>query len=252
LAYSTDTEVREMMEEIRSKQEERMDAVLTYPPYERPPVSPKVTSKSKGTKVPTCNGATTIHIENDQVISLLDISEVNVENTAKEFGTFVTTRVDLALSPLDDRIETFLVDVAQLQAPLSWQCHPMYPIEVDESTKMKKTSSFVAPDPVRQSNGLFAGLLESLFHDEAIPIIDIATTACSASESSAATELTDESTLDGDTNEPTSERKGLPDYTYTQLMETLLRDESIPNPLGEGIPLEIEISRVDYSHLREA
>jgi hypothetical protein len=243
LAYSTDTEVREMMEEIRSKQEERMDAILTYPPYEKPPVSPKLRSKSKGTKVP--RGPTTIHIENEQVTSLLDISEINVENTSKEFGTFVTTRVDLALSPLDDRIETFLVDVAQLQAPLSLQCHPIYPIEVNESTKMNKTSSFPVLGPARQSNGLFAGLLESLFHDEAIPIIDIPTAACSASESSAATELTEESTLDGAANEPTSERKGLPNYTYTQFMETLLRDESIPNPLGEGIPLEIEISRVD-------
>ena len=50
-------------------------------------------------------------------------------------------------------------------------------------------------------------------------------------------------------NEPTRERKGLP--TYTQVMEALLRDESIPNPLGEDIPLNIEISRVEYVDLTE-
>ena len=65
---------------------------------------------------------------------------MNVENTAKEFETFVTARVDLALSPLEDRIETFLVDVAQLQAP-TLQCHPMPLIEADELTKMNQTSS---------------------------------------------------------------------------------------------------------------
>lgn len=229
------------MDEIRSKQEGRipiMNVAVTYPPFERPPVSPQVKNKSKDTRTQVSSRPKKIHIENECV------STMNVQNTANKFEILVTARVDLALSPLEDRIETFLVDVAQLQAP-TLQCHPVPLTEGDELTKTDQTASIesLATAGTQQTNGLFVGMLESLFHDEPIPFI-IPTAASSVSESSAATELTEESSLNDAANEPTRERKGLP--TYTQVVEALLRDESIPNPLGEGIPPNIEISRVEY------
>lgn len=251
LAYSTDTEVRELMEELRCNNGGRVpsDVAIRHPPFETPPRVRSNKSVVNRRQIPP--RPPPVHIANEQVPPMMSITTEDVEKTAKKFETFVTARIDQAISPVEERIETFLVDVqslAQLQAPkLESRSLSAIESEAESVPKVESAISVEEPAPLlAQDNGLFAGLLESLFRDEPIPVLPAADSL--SDESSAATEHTEESSISSGKEVPDKpkEKRCLP--SYTQVMEALLRDEAIPDPLGEGIPLDISLS-IQISHV---
>lgn len=245
LAYSSDSEVRDMLDELRVQKGSRVanDAAssvrIVHPPHESPGL-PRVPSKSPKARKPTI-----IHIPNDDVFDVslrTRLTFQKVEKSAREFETFVTSRVDQALSPLDDKIEMLLVNVdklAALQTPLEVQSLSIDATEDLPTTPIiEKRLSFdnEASTPYKQ---LYSELIGSLFNDEPIPVIP-SSAYVSDDESSVATE--DSSLNSQNDEEKPSAKVALP--TYTQVMEALLGDETMPDPLEPGIPSSIEISRV--------
>jgi len=249
LAYSTDTEVRDMLEEFGSPKEVRVandinsvaSIGIVHPPCESHGL-PRVPSKGKKMRQPPV-----VRIVNDNVPALLDMALTpactfeDAEKKAREFETIVTARVDQALSPVDDKFEMILINVVNLgkvQAPeVESTPEPIRSMEIEKPTATSEKEAPLANN--NPDTELFSGLLGSLFYDEPIPIIP-ATSSISEDGSSVATEDTSHSSQKNTEKPPN--KFAIP--TYSQFMEALLGDETMPNPLGPSIPSSIDIARI--------
>lgn len=246
LVYSSDTEFREMLEEYSLQKEVRVApspvaSMLSYPPSERnalPPRSRSTKSTASNQKPPL-----TVQITNEEKVppiqslvmktacAMGDV-EKRVEKSAREFETFVTSRVDMALSPVEDKIETFLY---QAQSFAKGKDDSKPAVEAD-SPEVSKTPPSENKAPALTPSFL-SGLLGSLFNDEPMPVLP----AASSLSEDASSVATEHSSID---SQNTAVHKNDERPSYEKMMETLLGDESMPDPLGPGIPSSIEIRQV--------
>lgn len=252
LAYSSDSsEVRETREEYVSQKEDRDSSNclgITHAPCERRKAIPRAESSTMAkTRKPTEVHTTDNNhvIPTHSIVSKTTCAMEDVGKSAVEFETFVTSRVDQALSPMEDKIETLLLDVGKLaNRPKPEPCT----MKAITSTASQSNKSETVSETKASFSEVFASLVGSLFHDEPVPgAVITVTSSLSVSESSVATQDTSISSQDTswDENDEVESKKkfGLP--TYTEFIEALLGDESIPDDPRGDIPTSIQIYRVN-------
>lgn len=160
----------------------------------------------------------------------------DVQKSAGELETLITSRVDMALSPIEDKVETFLFDAKNHLQKSKSACTSMAVVGDSEHAQMNA-------DATSSGAPLFASFLQSLFNDEHIPVMPV-TNVVSEDESS---EATPESTVGSHRYRVAPIEREPAKFgveSYTKLVQGLLGDEAVPDPLGPGIPSSIEVSRV--------